>query len=241
MSSRTTTDAFGFAMAASVLVHLATFGVLFAAGWAPGSGTGIWSSQIDGPLEVALATMQVPADKSNSGAVAIETASANAVRMPMSQELAMTAPDVRRQTAPESLSEPGRPGRGRMPRVIVDNRVPRAGFEDAFDGGPLAEFPSEVESPVSLPGKLEVPYPRTALEARREGSVFAWAIVDQRGVVEQATIVAGQGDFNEAVKATLAKTRLIPARDGGQNVRYYVLLKFEFRIESPGAAATASR
>jgi outer membrane biosynthesis protein TonB len=240
MSSRVTTDALGFAMAASIVVHLATFGVLVAAGWAPGSGTGFWSSQVDGPLQVALATMRAEPDKADARAAAIETASANANPMPIAQELATIAPDVTRQTSPESEGEPGRSKRGRMPHVTVDNNVPRADFDAAFDG-PLADFPREVEAPVSLPGKLEVPYPRSALDARREGAVYAWAIVDEGGAVEQATIVSGQGDFNESVKATLAKTHLIPARNAGKNIRYYVLLKFDFRIESPGVAATAQR
>ena len=72
-----------------------------------------------------------------------------------------------------------------MPRVIVDDSVPRARFDEALEGGALAGFPAEVEFPVRLPGKLTVPYPRTALEARREGSVLAWAIVNQQGVVWQ--------------------------------------------------------
>ena len=58
--------------------------------------------------------------------------------------------------------------------------------------------------------------------------------------MEQTTIVAGPGDFNEAVKATLAKTRLIPARDGGKSIRYYVTLRFEFRIEDRGETTARS-
>ena len=237
--SRRTTNAFGLAIAASVLVHVATFAVLAAAGWAPGSGTALWSSQVDSPLEVALATTRLATDKSNAGA-AVETAPSGTVRMPNSHESAATSPDFNRPTSPKTQGDPGTPGRGRMPRVIVDDRVPRARFDEAFEGGPLADFPREVDSPVALPGKLEVPYPRTALEARREGTVLAWAIVDPKGVVEQTTIVAGPGDFNEAVKATLAKTRLIPARDGGKSIRYYVTLRFEFRIEDRGETTARS-
>ena len=238
--SRRATDAFGFAIAASVLVHVATFGVLAAAGWAPGSGTALWSSQVDSPLEVALATTRLAIDKANAGASEVETAPASAVRLPKSHESAATSPDLNRPTSPETQGDRGRPGRGRMPRVTVDDHVSRAGFDEAFEGGPLADFPREVDSPVALPVKLEVPYPRTALEARREGTVLAWAIVDPKGVVEQTTIVAGPGDFNEAVKATLAKTRLIPARDGGKTIRYYVTLRFEFRIEDRGDTTARS-
>jgi outer membrane biosynthesis protein TonB len=170
----------------------------------------------------------------------VETAPSGTVRLPNSHESASTSPDFNRPTSPETPGDPGRASRGRMPRVIVDDRVPRARLGEAFEGGPLADFPREVEMPVGLPRRLEVPYPRTALEAHREGTVLAWAIVDPKGVVEQTTIVAGPGDFNEAVKATLAKTRLIPARDGGKTIRYYIVLKFEFRIEDRGDATARS-
>lgn len=127
-----------------------------------------------------------------------------------------------------------------MPRVIVDDSVPRARFDEALEGGALAGFPAEVEFPVRLPGKLTVPYPRTALEARREGTVLAWAIVNRQGVVEEMDIVSGQGDFNAVVRETLSRTRLVPARDGGTTLRFYVLLKFDFRLEGRGEAGATS-
>ena len=127
-----------------------------------------------------------------------------------------------------------------MPRVIVDDSVPRARFGEALEGGALSGFPAEVEFPVRLPGKLAVPYPRTALEARREGTVLAWAIVDPQGVVEETNIVSGQGDFNEVVRETLARTRFIPARDRGATMRFYVTLKFDFRLEDRGGPTAMS-
>jgi hypothetical protein len=53
-------------------------------------------------------------------------------------------------------------------------------------------------------------------------------------------IVSGQGDFNEVVKETLARTRLIPARDGGATMRFYVMLKFDFRLEDRGEPRATS-
>ena len=123
---------------------------------------------------------------------------------------------------------------------MVDDRVPRARFGEALERGALSDFPAEVELPVRLPGKLAVPYPRTALEARREGTVLAWAIVDRQGVVEETNIVSGQGDFNEVVRETLARTRFIPARDGGTTLRFYVMLKFDFRLEDRGGPTATS-
>ena len=223
-------EALGSAFAASLLVHLALLALLVLAGWGAGVGRALWSSVSDGPLEVVLATTRPPADKANSAA-AVEVTRAGTVPVPKRRESALP---------PQDQAETVSPGRGRVPRVVVDDRVPRARFGVALEGEALSSFPAEVEFPVRLPGKLAVPYPRTALEARREGTVLAWAIVDRQGVVEETNIVSGQGDFNEVVRETLARTRFIPARDGGTTLRFYVMLKFDFRLEDRGGPTAAS-
>jgi TonB family protein len=223
-------EALGSAFAASLLVHLALLASLVLAGWGAGVGRALWSSVSDGPLEVVLATTRPPADKANAAA-AVEVTRAATVPVPNWRESALP---------PQDQAETGSPGRGRVPRVVVDDRVPRARFGVALEGEALSSFPAEVESPVRLPGKLAVPYPRTALEARREGTVLAWAIVDRQGAVEETTIVSGQGDFNEVVRETLARTRFIPARDGGATLRFYIMLKFDFRLEDRGGPSATS-
>ena len=222
-------EALGSAFAASLLVHLGLLGFLVLAGWAPGVGKALWSSISDGPLEVVLATTRPPAEKVNANS-AIEITHSEKASLPLPREPALV---------PREQVATGRPGGGRAPRVSVDDRVPRARFDEAIEG-PLAGFPTEVESPVRLPGKLAVPYPRTALEARREGTVLAWAIVDRQGIVEETNIVSGPADFNEAVRTTLAGTRLVPARDGGTTVRFYILLKFDFRLDDRSEATAKS-
>jgi len=229
-SRRRPIEALGSAFAASLLVHLALLALLVLAGWGSGVGKALWSSVSDGPLEVVLATTRPPADKANAAA-AVEVARVGTVPVPKTRESAVP---------PQERIESASPGRGRVPRVIVDDSVPRARFSEALEGGALSGFPAEVDSPVRLPGKLAVPYPRTALDARREGTVLAWAIVDRQGVVEEMDIVSGQGDFNEVVKETLARTRLIPARDGGATMRFYVMLKFDFRLEDRGEPRATS-
>jgi TonB family protein len=239
-SSHHPIDALGAAVAASLLVHLATFAALVAAGWMPGGGPGHWSSGTGGPLEVVLASAR-DATVQQKESITVEAAS-GALALAMKQVPAAAAPDRERQSSGDATGAPGRPGTGRVPRVVVDDRVAQAKFSEAFDGGPLAEFPREIESSAALPGRIRVPYPPGALAQRREGTVLAYAIVDAQGVVEQTTIVSGQGDFNEAVKSTLARTRMIPARDGGKPVRSYITLEFNFRIDDRAetAAVTAS-
>jgi len=237
---------FGSAFVASILVHFTALAVMGAAGAGLGAGTSVWSGT-DGRLEVVLATAPITAD-TQKGGIAYETAPAATVRLPVAQESAATVASVARQTSPQPTAEDARTGSGgRMPRVIVDDRVPRTRFAEALEGGALAEFPMEVESPVVLPGKLDVAYPTAALDKRRQGTVLAWAIVDPQGAVEQMQVLEGAPEFADAVRATLAATRFIPAHNGGAPIRFYVTLEFDFRIDAwdtakgPASPATASR
>ena len=92
-----------------------------------------------------------------------------------------------------------------------------------------------MDAAVVVPDRFDVPYPAAALAARREGTVLAWAVIDDQGAVESITVVEGEPEFAEAVQSVLAKTRFIPAHDHGKTSRFYVTLEFDFRIETPGA------
>jgi TonB family protein len=229
---------FGSAFAASVAVHLTTLAVLVAVGAGTGGGTSIGSSWIDRPLEVALAVSPITAD-TEKGGIAYETSPTATVHVPAPHESAANVASVGRQASSLSRAEEGRAGSGFAPRVTVDDRVPRARFAEALEGGALAPFPLEVESPVVLPGRLAVPYPAAALDKRREGSVLAWAIVDRQGAVEEMQVVDGTPEFADAVRATLATTRFIPARNEGAPIRFYVMLEFDFRIDARDTATAA--
>jgi TonB family protein len=85
-----------------------------------------------------------------------------------------------------------------------------------------------------------VTYPTARLDGRREDTVLVWAIIDAEGAVEETHVVEGTPEFGEAVEATLAATRFIPARDAGKTIRFYVTLEFEFRIEGPDTAPAAN-
>jgi hypothetical protein len=230
---------FSSAFVASIFVHLTALVVIGAAGADLGAGTSVWSGT-DGRLEVVLATTPIGAD-AQKGDIAYETARAAMIGLPAPQEPAAKVASAARETSSQRSTEAGRSGGGRTPRVIVDDNVPRARFYEALEGGALAAFPLEIESPVALPGKLAVPYPVAALDKRLEGTVLAWAIVDRQGAVEETQIIEGTPEFADAVRATLATTRFIPARDGGAPIRFYVLLEFDFRIEARGNTATNAR
>ena len=214
--------------------------MLVAAGAGAGGGTLALPSGAERAVEVVLATAATNVDERAAGDV-LAVRSAEALRVPPPKESVPAAASASRPaTATAEQHAPMRTGGRRQPRVVIDDHVPRARFAEALEGGPLADFPLEIETPVALPGKLDVPYPRSALEAQREGSVLVWAIVDAQGNVEDVHVVEGASDFGAAVASTLGRTRLIPARNGGAPIRFYVTLAFDFRLKARGEATTAA-
>ena len=130
---------------------------------------------------------------------------------------------------------------GWRPHVLVNDRVPRARFGEALDGDALAAFLTEVDAGVVLPERFDVPYPQAALAARKEGTVLAWAVIDDQGKVDDVHVVDGDPEFAEAVDTALRATRFGPARNLGRNVPFYVTLEFEFRLDAAGGKAAAER
>ena len=130
---------------------------------------------------------------------------------------------------------------GWKPRVVVNDRVPRARFGEALDGDALAAFSTEVDVAVAIPERFDIPYPRAALAARKEGAVLVWAVIDDQGRVDDVHVVEGDPEFAAAVDAALRGTRFGPARNLGQNVPFYVTLEFEFRLDATGGTVAAER
>jgi TonB family protein len=230
----------GSAFAASIVVHVTTLAVLIAAGAGAGGGSFAAPGGTERPVEVVLATAGTNApDRPASNVLSLP--SVEALRVPPPKESAHAVAAVAHPTAAAvERSAPARTGGTRRPRIVIDERVPRARFAEALEGGPLADFPLEIETPVALPGKLDVAYPSSALEAQREGTVLVWAIVDPEGKVEDVHVVEGASDFAAAVAATLGRTRMVPARNGGAPIRFYVTLAVDFRLEARGEATRAA-
>jgi TonB family protein len=128
---------------------------------------------------------------------------------------------------------------GWAPRIVVNDRVPRALFGEALEGDVLAGFPIEIDVAVGIPDRIEIPYPQAALAARLGGNVLAWIVIDANGAVEAVHVVEGEPVFAEVIETTLARTRFTPARNLGRTIRYYITVEFEFRIEPTGAAVAA--
>lgn len=241
-AARSPADArFGAALLASAVIHLTTLAVLGDAIGGAHHGAFTWSAAIDRPLEVAISPPRIIVE-TETRSVASENASA-ALHIATPKESVPEAPVIaRRQPATEPLADPGSVGRGLTPLVTVNDQIPLGRFGEALDDT-LGEFPVEIDAAVTLPGKLEVPYPPAALAAHREDRVLVWAVIDPEGAVEQAHVVEGTPEFAAAVEAALSTMHFIPAHDLGRNIRFYVTLEFEFRIEganAPGTTATAT-
>jgi len=104
----------------------------------------------------------------------------------------------------------------------------------------LEEFPVEIDRPVRLEGTIEAQYPPAALGARREESVIAWIVVDERGTASEVQIVEGSEEFAEAVRAALKTARFVPARNNQKPIRFPIALEFRFVTGGNTATATAA-
>jgi outer membrane biosynthesis protein TonB len=221
------------AFAASIAVHLSTFAVVSGVDGGPRAA---FSSDASPPVLEARLVVPAPSEEQAAPSRAIEPASAAPVTVVPSPQ----TPPVESAAAGPSPGESGDPGRFNWKsRVVMTDRIPHARFGEALDGDTLREFPAEIDAGVIVPDKVEVPYPPAALAARKEGSVLAWAVIDEGGAVEATHIVEGDPEFAEAVASMLATMRFVPAHDLGKKLRYYVTLEFEFRIDAPGGTSAA--
>lgn len=234
--SRFPSATLAIAFAASVVVHVSMFAALV--GVDAGSGSSPYS---DAPsLAPALQAQLVAVTRPASTATAL-AAPAPAAFLPPT-----TPPDTTAASATIAKPAPGgsaaeRSVVGWKPRVVVNDRVPRARFGEALENDALAAFLVEVDAGVGLPERFDVTYPRSALAARKEGSVLVWAVIDDHGGVDSVHVVEGDSEFAEAVEAALRGSQFAPARNLGQPVPFYVTLEFEFRLDAMGGAVAAQR
>jgi TonB family protein len=224
------------ALAASVAVHVSTFAVLVGVDGGPGA-----AARDVTPLPAVLQARLV--------AVASVASPEPPIPAPPDAVLALAMPAVEMPRVQGSATPPspaaGRPGErmpfGWKPRVLVNERVPRARFGDALDGEALSGFAAEIDAPPVVPEHIEIAYPPAALAARKEGAVLVWAVITDQGAVDSVHVVEGDPDFAAAVEEALPRTRFLPARNLGANIPHYVTLEIEFRLDAGGGTVTAAR
>src|SRR5262249_54034931 len=130
-------------------------------------------------LEARLVALAPPASPVAAMSPGAPTAFAPGARLPE------TAPAESHIAKPSPGAFSGeRSAIGWKPRILINDRVPRARFGDALDGDALAAFATEIDVAVGLPERFDVTYPSAALAARREGSVLVWAVITDEGTVD---------------------------------------------------------
>jgi TonB family protein len=222
------------ALAASLAVHVSMFAALVGVDAGPGASPDSDTTPAGPLLEARLVAATPPALTVTPVAMPAPTALAPAA---VSSEATPASPSLVKPPPGASAGE--RSVVGWKPRIVVNDRVPRARFGEALDGDTLAAFLTEVDAGVGLPERFHVTYPRAALVARKEGSVLVWAVIDDQGRVDSVHVVEGDPEFAEAVDAALKATPFAPARNLGQPVPFYVTLEFEFRLDATGSAPAA--
>ena len=79
-------------------------------------------------------------------------------------------------------------------------------------------------------------YPDMLRSSRIEGRVTIDCVVDTTGTIDLSTIRVIDADhahFTAAVREVLPRLRFAPAQAGGQRVRQWVRIPFEFRLSTP--------
>lgn len=225
------------AFAASVAIHVSTFVALVGVDGGP-RATARAPQELPSPmLEARLVTLAPAVVPSPEAAVASPPTAAPVPSPPL--EIARVDPVVARPAPGAPAGEPSPVGW--KPRIVVNDRVPRARFGETLEGDALAAFPIEVDVAIVLPERMEIPYPRDALAARKEGAVLVWAVIDEHGAVAETHVVEGDPEFAEAVESSFARTRFAPARNLGRNIRFYVTLEIEFRLDAGGGTVAVER
>lgn len=235
--SRFDTATLAVAFAASVAVHVSTFAALVGVDGGPPRATAAQAVPAPAPVLEARLVAAVP----TTAPLPVIPAPASGVFAPPSSPPEAAPPERNIAKASSGAATGERSPVGWKPRIVINDRVPRARFGEALDGDTLAAFPVEIDAAVVLPKRIEVPYPREALAARKEGAVLVWATIDAQGAVESVHIVEGEPEFAAAVEAALPRTRFIPAHDLGVNIPYYITLEFEFRLDATGGKVAAER
>jgi periplasmic protein TonB len=145
---------------------------------------------------------------------------AQARASPVVQEVVATPPDANPNAMLRS-----------HPMGDVDVTVPNvlSLLPDELAYRAQGEYPVEIDQPVQLLAMPDVPYPPAALKAGLEGSVLAWVAVNAEGEPEEVVVGEGASDFAAPVSEALQKARFAPAEADGHKIRFYAILKIDFR------------
>jgi len=101
----------------------------------------------------------------------------------------------------------------------------------------LAEYPTEIDSPVRLDEPIVVQLPQGTRPVAADPSIVVWAVVLADGSVETALLADGDEALAEPVLAAVKAARFVPARSRLQPRDYPISLEFRFAAQAPADAA----
>jgi hypothetical protein len=108
----------------------------------------------------------------------------------------------------------------------------------------LAQFPTEIDSPVRIAEPIVVPLPAEAIAGAGDSSIVVWAIVMADGSVDTALLADGDESLAEPILAAVKAARFIPAVSRLQPRDYPISLEFRFApndpVDSPERVVSAS-
>ena len=100
-------------------------------------------------------------------------------------------------------------------------------------GREMAEYPTEIDSPVRLDDPIVVRLPAGTRPSEPDASIVVWAIVLADGSVDTALLAEGDESVAEPVLAAVKAARFVPARSRLQPRDYPISLEFRFSANAP--------
>jgi periplasmic protein TonB len=101
---------------------------------------------------------------------------------------------------------------------------------------PSAQIPARITQPARPRGGYQVrpAYPAAARQARAEGTTLLRVHIRADGTIDdvQVSRSAGHAALDEAAAAAVTRWRFEPARSGSEAVAVWVLIPFEFRLQT---------
>lgn len=140
---------------------------------------------------------------------------------------------------PQKSPEPKTEARPDPPRAIAPPASPSSGIEVPLIRDPTYYPAKQLDVYPQPLTAIRLDYPESAAKARVDGRLLVLLLIDEFGVVNDASVVEAQpaGYFEDAALAVFRSARFSPAQKQGHPVKSRVLLQVKYLYgESAGAA-----
>ena len=147
-----------------------------------------------------------------------------------------TGVPVRENDRPGPVARTADPARESGPAAAAQASAPIAGIEVPLSRDPTYYPARQLDVYPRLLAPLNLDYPERAAAQRLDGNLLLLLLIDEFGIVNEASVVEAQPDgyFEAAALAVFRATRFSPAQKQGRPVKSRVLLQVSYRY-SEGA------